>query len=400
MSTGVSGSPLNSGQCLEPQGRHLDVSVDVEAVVLAGQDHAAVIHQRHVKTLSMLHLALKSRNKLAVLAEHGQVEVVVVVGYGDFTRRVNADTDRVVGDPFASDLPQEVAVIVEHLNAVSSVVADEDLLPVIDHNAVGELQVLGAAKLVEDVSHLIKNNDTHDLALDNNDPPLVVHADAAGMLENVRAKLPDKLSVLVVDLNLMRGRPLRDDDVPTGLDHSHPVGVEQLTVPLANLSKLEFEPPLLVKYLDPVVVGVRHNDVILSIDGHSTGLRELALKNSKFTKLAVVDHLLAFDLRLERVETRVDRAVGNGRPRRHGRRLETGLGHELTGELQQRVSGVLLAQAQSVLEALWAGGSWSGQIPKQRVRAIGPLLIGVTQARGGGQISDGGAREERGQLRG
>ena len=64
---------------------------------------------------------------------------------------------------FASDLPQEVAVIVEHLNAVSSVVADEDLLPVIDHNAVGELQVLGAAKLVEDVSHLIKNNDTHDL---------------------------------------------------------------------------------------------------------------------------------------------------------------------------------------------------------------------------------------------
>jgi len=333
--TGVSCSPLTSGQCLEPQGRHLDVSVDVEAVVLAGQDHAAVIHQRHVKTLSMLHLALKSRNKLAVLAEHGQVEVVVVVGYGDFTRRVNADTDRVVGDPFASDLPQEVAVIVEHLNAVSSVVADEDLLPVIDHNAVGELQVLGAAKLVEDVSHLIKNNDTHDLALDNNDPPLVVHADAAGMLENVRAKLPDKLSVLVVDLNLMRGRPLRDDDVSTGLDHSHSVGVEQLTVPLANLSKLEFEPPLLVKYLDPVVVGVSHNDVILSIDGHSTGLRELALKNSKFTKLAVVDHLLAFDLRLKRVETRVDRAVGNGRPRRHGRRLETGLGHELTGEIQQ-----------------------------------------------------------------
>ena len=115
--TGVSCSPLTSGLCLEPQGRNLDVSVDVEAVVLAGQDHAAVIHQRHVKTLSMLHLeqdmdndvryctfvcfhlALESRNKLAVLAKHGQVEVVVVVGNGDFTRRVNADTNRVVGDP-------------------------------------------------------------------------------------------------------------------------------------------------------------------------------------------------------------------------------------------------------------------------------------------------------------
>ena len=45
------------------------------------------------------------------------------------------------------------------------------------------------------------------LALDNNDPSLVVHADAAGVLEYVRAKLPDELSVLVVDLNLMRGRP-------------------------------------------------------------------------------------------------------------------------------------------------------------------------------------------------
>ena len=43
-------------QCLEPQGRDLDVSVDVEAVILAGQHHAPVVHQRHVKTLSVLHL--------------------------------------------------------------------------------------------------------------------------------------------------------------------------------------------------------------------------------------------------------------------------------------------------------------------------------------------------------
>ena len=100
--------------------------------------------------------------------------------------------------------------------------------------------------------------------------------------------------------------PLRDDDVSAGLDHGHSVGVEQLSVPLANLSKLEFEPSLLVKYLDPVVVGVRHNDVVLSIDRHSTGLSELTLKDPEFSKLAVVDHLLPFDLRLERVEARVD----------------------------------------------------------------------------------------------
>ena len=45
------------------------------------------------------HLALESRNKLAVLAEYGQVEVVVVVGDGDLPCGVNADTDRVVGNP-------------------------------------------------------------------------------------------------------------------------------------------------------------------------------------------------------------------------------------------------------------------------------------------------------------
>ena len=45
------------------------------------------------------HLALESRNKLSILAKHGQVEVVVVVSDGDLTRGVNADTDGVVGDP-------------------------------------------------------------------------------------------------------------------------------------------------------------------------------------------------------------------------------------------------------------------------------------------------------------
>ena len=64
---------------------------------------------------------------------------------------------------FASDLSQEVALVVEDLDAVGAVVADEDLLPVVHHHAVGELEMLGAAKLVQDVAHLIKYNHTHDL---------------------------------------------------------------------------------------------------------------------------------------------------------------------------------------------------------------------------------------------
>ena len=60
----------------------------------------------------------------------------------------------------------------------------------------------------------------------------------------------------------------------------------------------------------------------------------------------------------------------------------------------------MLTQAQPVLESLWAGGSRAGQVPKQRVRAIGPLLIRVTQPGGRGQVSDRGAGEQRGQLAG
>lgn len=41
---------------LDPYRGDLDISVDVEPVVLAGQHNTAVIHQGHVKTLRMLHL--------------------------------------------------------------------------------------------------------------------------------------------------------------------------------------------------------------------------------------------------------------------------------------------------------------------------------------------------------
>ena len=100
--------------------------------------------------------------------------------------------------------------------------------------------------------------------------------------------------------------PLGHNDVPAGLDYRHSVGVEQLAIPLADLSELELEPSLLVEYLYAVVVGVGHDDVVLSVDCHSAGLCELALQDPELSKLAVIDHLLSFDLRLERIETGAD----------------------------------------------------------------------------------------------
>ena len=85
---------------------------------------------------------------------------------------------------------------------MSPVVWDEDFLIFIDHDSVGELQMLGASKFVEDISHLIEDDDPHHLALHNNDQAFVVNTNTTRMLKNVGTKLTDKLTILVVDLNL------------------------------------------------------------------------------------------------------------------------------------------------------------------------------------------------------
>lgn len=275
----------------------MNIAVDVQAVILAGENHAAVIHQRHVEALGMLDFALERRHQLPVLSENRQVEVVVIVGDEDFSARVDSHTDGVVGDAFASDLPQESSLIVEDLDAVRAVIANENLLFVVDDDAVRELEVLAAAELLQNISVLIENNDTHDFALDHNDAPLAVDCDAARVLQNIRAELADKLAVLIVDLDLMRGRPFRDDDIARCADNSHSVGVQQLAVAFATLAKLELEAALLVKYLNAVIVGVGHDDVVLSVDSDTAGLCKLPLHDTELAELAVIYHLLTLDLR-------------------------------------------------------------------------------------------------------
>ena len=106
--------------------------------------------------------------------------------------------------------------------------------------------------------------------------------------------------------------PFGDHNVSSLCHHGDSVGVEELTVSLANLAKLELEVAVLVEDLDPVVVGVRHNEIIVADtnnhrilvedldpvvvgvrhddlivlgDGDSTWLRELTLQDAKLSKL-------------------------------------------------------------------------------------------------------------------
>ena len=75
------------------------------------------------------------------LIEDGKVEVVVVVSDSDVATGSHADPDGKVGNTFAADLSQIVALVVEHFHAVGSVVADEHFLLVVHGDAIGELKM-------------------------------------------------------------------------------------------------------------------------------------------------------------------------------------------------------------------------------------------------------------------
>ena len=64
---------------------------------------------------------------------------------------------------FAANLSKEVSFIVKDLDAVGSVVTDEDLLPIVDNHSVGKLEVLRATKLVQHVAKLVKDDHPHHL---------------------------------------------------------------------------------------------------------------------------------------------------------------------------------------------------------------------------------------------
>lgn len=99
---------------------------------------------------------------------------------------------------------------------MGTIVADENFLLIVGDHTIGKFQVLGAAKFLHDISHQIKNDDAHHFALDHHHSPLVVNCHSAGVLQNIGAKLAQKLAVLVVNLDLMRGTALSHHNIACG----------------------------------------------------------------------------------------------------------------------------------------------------------------------------------------
>ena len=113
---------------------------------------------------------------------------------------------------FTTNLPEVDTFIVEDLDTVSPVVWNENLLAIIDNYAIGELQMLGTTKLVENIAGLIENDDSHNLAFHYNDSAFVVNGNSSGVLQNIGAKFTHKLAILVVNLDLKVNRKnMRND---------------------------------------------------------------------------------------------------------------------------------------------------------------------------------------------
>ena len=95
-----------------------------------------------------------------------------------------------------------IALVVKDIDTVSPVVANEDFHRVIDDHSVGKLQESWTTELVQNIADHVEDDDSHDLALDDDDPTTVVYGHTTGMLEDVRTELTDKLSILGENLNL------------------------------------------------------------------------------------------------------------------------------------------------------------------------------------------------------
>ena len=74
-------------------------------------------------------------------------------------------TDWVICQPLATNLTQKYALVIEHLDAMCTVVADKDLFLIVHNHAIREFEVFATAEFLQNVAKLIENYHTHNLQI-------------------------------------------------------------------------------------------------------------------------------------------------------------------------------------------------------------------------------------------
>lgn len=278
-----------AGSFLE-SGRH-DVVVDIHSEILARHYNGRATQERNVKALSMFHPTLHGSHQLTVLSEDRYIKVIVVVRDYHFASAVDANPDRVVGEARAPDGAQKSPLVVEDYNSMTTVVTDEYLFGVVDGDTVGKVDTLVDDEPVDDGSRGAEDDDTHHLALDDNDSPEFIYCYSARVLENVRPKSTDEAAMLVVDLDLMSGAPFRDVDFASLHVDRQPIRVHEVALTLSVLPDDRLEVAAPVEHLYSVVVSVGDQNLIQVIHGDAAWLRELARIVPVLAEFAVILHL-------------------------------------------------------------------------------------------------------------
>ncbi len=245
----------------------------------------------------MLDTGLKGRQNGPIRRpEQRHIEVVVVVDDGQRpTAFIQQHPNRVVCDAGAAQHPQTLPGKVEHLHAVTAIVADVNLLAPRDGHRVGELNRAGAVKGVQQVASKAKDKHPHHLALHHHHSVVVIHGQAARVAQVLRAEFHQKGAGSVVDLNLVHRGAFTDDHLAADRGEGDSVGKLEPT-----LAKVVLELAPLVEDLNAVVVRVRYVDVLRGeADGDARGLGKLAIGRSLFAKLQNVGHAISPQFRLK-----------------------------------------------------------------------------------------------------
>ena len=269
------------------------VRVTVDLEIFAGEDGDSIIGEGKVETLGVLGLALVASHQLPLLGEDGEVEVVVVVSHHHLAPLVDGHGDGVVGQTLPADRAQQPAGIVEDLNVVGPVVADEDFSLSVDGHAVGKLQVLRASELGQDIASHVEDGHQHDLAFNDDDVVILVDGHATRVLKDVFAEGIKVVAQQGVGLHAVRRGALGDHHFTSLLGDSDAVGVGQLRVD--GGAKLRLETSKHIKDLDTVVVGVGHDQPISAINRDTARFSELPDGIAVLAKLSHVLHPCTLD---------------------------------------------------------------------------------------------------------
>jgi len=257
-------------------------------VVLGKGDHITLAGDLQTATAGDLDMgALELCKKIAIVGEDCHVEPVSMrVTNENISRIRDVDPIGEVGDALTPDPSHEDPFLCEHDNIVALKITDIELSSAYCYVA-WLPHVVGTVKPAQKVATLGDDKEGRGNTVHSHNIAIPGDGQTRHNVNVANCYLPDKVSVLGEDLH---PRPLvasiANHKLARAFHHRNLARVPQLPFFLAWDAELVAEGPVLLKHLNPVVVRVRHNDLLLKTETEAMGRVELAFAWTQLSKLA------------------------------------------------------------------------------------------------------------------